>query len=114
MADMMNAREAAFLWGMSDRRVAVLCKSGRIEGAIKQGRNWLIPANTPKPEDRRVKTGAYQKAAPRRKVRCHSLLPLPIGISDYRNGVDRQVSDVFKRADDKMYENKQELKNLDY
>ena len=84
MADMMNAREAAFLWGMSDRRVAVLCKSGRIEGAIKQGRNWLIPANTPKPEDRRVKTGAYQKAAPRRKVRCHSLLPLPIGISDYR------------------------------
>ena len=84
MADMMNAREAAFLWGMSDRRVAVLCKSGRIEGAIKQGRNWLIPANTPKPEDRRVKTGAYQKVAPRRKARCHSLLPLPIGISDYR------------------------------
>lgn len=39
---------------------------------------------------------------------------IAIGISDYRYGVDRQVSDVFKRADDKMYENKQELKNLDY
>ena len=83
MANMMSAREAAFLWGMSDRRVAVLCKSGRIEGATKQGRNWLIPANTPKPEDRRVKTGAYQKTAPRPR------LPLPIGISDYRTASSR-------------------------
>ena len=39
---------------------------------------------------------------------------IAIGISDYRYGVDHQVGEVFKRADDKMYENKQELKNLDY
>ena len=83
MADMMNAQETALLWGMSDRRVAILCKSGRIPGAIKQGHKWFIPASTPKPEDRRIKTGVYQKSATR------TLLPLPIGISDYRTAASQ-------------------------
>lgn len=33
---------------------------GRIEGAVKFGRVWVIPVNSSKPEDRRVLTGKYK------------------------------------------------------
>lgn len=77
MADML-VKEAAKLWNLTERRVASLCKEGKIEGARKQGRTWLIPADTRKPIDNRVKSGAYKKTYRTAK------LPLPIGISDYR------------------------------
>ena len=78
MADTMFVKEAAKLWNISERRVSALCKNGKIVGAIKHGKSWLIPTNAEKPVDNRVKSGAYKK-----KVRP-SHLPLPIGISDYR------------------------------
>lgn len=78
MSDYMYVKEAAERWQISERRVSYLCKQGQIEGAVKNGRNWVIPADTQKPGDRRVKTGAYKKPD------SASLLPLPIGISDYR------------------------------
>ncbi len=34
------------------------------------------------------------------------------GMSDYREGVDRKVADVFARADELMYENKRTLKGI--
>ena len=34
----INISEAAEKWGISTRRVQVLCKNGRIEGAAKLGR----------------------------------------------------------------------------
>jgi len=43
-------------WEISDRRVRVLCNEGRIEGAVKIGRNWSIPADASKPADRREKS----------------------------------------------------------
>lgn len=78
MKDTMLVKEAAKLWGLTERRVASLCKAGRIKGAQKKGRSWLIPINAEKPTDNRVKSGAYIK--PDHSAR----LPLPIGISDYR------------------------------
>lgn len=42
-------------WDISQRRVAIYCKEGRIEGAVIKGRTWLIPENTEKPEDPRKK-----------------------------------------------------------
>ena len=74
----MTVQEAAELWGLTTRRVSTLCKNGQIAGVEKQGRSWLIPASTPKPADRRIRSGAYMK-----NVRPVNL-PLPIGISDYR------------------------------
>lgn len=35
----INISEAAEKWGISTRRVQVLCKNGRIEGAAKLGRS---------------------------------------------------------------------------
>lgn len=40
-------------WGITSRRVAVLCEQGRIEGVVKKGKTWLIPYDSVKPEDAR-------------------------------------------------------------
>ena len=50
----MTIQEAAALWSLSERRVQVLCSSGRIEGAAMFGRQWAIPAYASKPVDARV------------------------------------------------------------
>ena len=69
MAEMISVREAAVRWNITERRVATLCKNGRIAGAKKQGNRWLIPADTQKPADQRLKTGA------RRSCPCPSACP---------------------------------------
>ena len=38
-------------WNISSRRIGVLCTEGRIDGAIKKGKMWLIPADAEKPTD---------------------------------------------------------------
>lgn len=78
MAGTMLVKEAAECWDLTERRVASLCKEGKIPGVQKQGRTWLIPVDAQRPVDNRVKTGAY------RKKKHPTDLPLPIGVSDYR------------------------------
>lgn len=78
MPDTMFVKDAAKLWNISERRVSTLCREGKIVGAKKQGKSWLIPIDAQKPADARVKSGIYKKAA------RPTNLPLPIGISDYR------------------------------
>ena len=47
--------ELAEKWKISARRIGVLCSEGRIEGAIKKGKTWLIPFNSKKPDDARLR-----------------------------------------------------------
>lgn len=47
-------------WKISERRIRVLCESGRIPGAVKIGRNWSIPQEAIKPFDDRIKKEIYQ------------------------------------------------------
>ncbi|MDD3138197.1 MAG: DNA-binding protein [Lachnospiraceae bacterium] len=43
-------------WKISQRRVAILCKEGRVQGAELIGNRWFMPADAEKPADpRRVK-----------------------------------------------------------
>lgn len=49
----MSAREAADKWGISQRRVAVLCSENRIDNATMVGNMWIIPAAAEKPIDAR-------------------------------------------------------------
>lgn len=77
MTEMISVREAAVRWNITERRVATLCKNGRIAGAKKQGNRWLIPSDTQKPADQRLKTGDFRKTERAPK------LPLPIGVSNY-------------------------------
>lgn len=48
--------ELSKVWGISPRRIALLCNQGRVDGAIKKGNTWLIPEGVKKPKDPRKKT----------------------------------------------------------
>ena len=83
MSSMMTVKEVASLWNIPDSLVTRYCRAGRIEGAVKQGRSWLIPANACKPLDlRRSGNDADQKKKEKK-------LPLPIGVSDVRVACDQ-------------------------
>lgn len=75
---MKTCKEMALIWNISVRAVSSLCKSGRIPGAVKNGKNWEIPDNAQKPVDGRISTGEYSK-----REMTTARKPLPIGISDY-------------------------------
>lgn len=49
----MSIKEISEKWQISDRRIRLLCSKGRIEGAVKIGRNWSIPEDAVKPFDAR-------------------------------------------------------------
>jgi len=51
----ITTKEASLKWGISDRRIRILCNEGKIEGAIKFGRNWSVPFDAMKPIDNRTK-----------------------------------------------------------
>jgi len=51
--DYISAREAADKWGISQRRVAVLCAKQRIPQATMIGNMWVIPSTAVKPIDAR-------------------------------------------------------------
>ena len=55
--DYMKVKEAAEKWGVSPRRIQAMCAAGRIEGVVRFGRDWMIPKNTPQPQDGRTKSG---------------------------------------------------------
>ena len=61
MNHVITLKEAAEKWGISERRIRILCTEGRVEGATKMGPMWVIPADSVKPEDKRVKSGKYIK-----------------------------------------------------
>ncbi len=49
----ISTKEASERWHISDRRIRALCGEGRIEGAVKIGIYWSIPADAVKPVDAR-------------------------------------------------------------
>ena len=53
--------EIGKLWGLSSRRVGVLCAEGRIPDVQKAGNTCLIPEGSIKPTDARIKSGRYIK-----------------------------------------------------
>ena len=55
MMEYLTTTELSRIWNISSRRIGILCTDGRIEGAIKKGKMWLIPVNAQKPADARFK-----------------------------------------------------------
>ena len=45
----IQAEEIAKRWNVSIRQVQILCKAGKIDGAIKFGTTWAIPEDAVKP-----------------------------------------------------------------
>ena len=59
--DFMPVSKVAEKWGISERRIQVLCGEGRIDGAFRIGKAWIIPSDAKKPADARIKSGQYIK-----------------------------------------------------
>lgn len=59
----LDVRETAKRWGITERRVTLLCRSARIKGAKKSGKAWLIPNNTELPPDGRTKAASNSEKA---------------------------------------------------
>lgn len=74
---MKSSEQFAIEWKLSKRTINDLCNKGKIPGAIKKGKKWLIPDDAVRPADGRVSSGKYVK----KKNTHHKYLP--IGISDY-------------------------------
>ena len=75
---MKTCKEKALEWGISDRSVNNMCKTGKIPGVMKEKAVWKIPDDASRPVDKRVTSGKYIKRELQEEIK-----PLPIGISDY-------------------------------
>lgn len=53
----IKVSEAAEKWGLSPRRVRLLCSQNRIDGVVQKGKLYMIPENAPKPIDARTLKG---------------------------------------------------------
>lgn len=83
----LSAFEIAKIWKVSSRMVAYYCESGRIEGAVKKGKTWLIPENAKKPADRR-------------RTKEKLKMELPYMQAEDINQADRErVKDIYKISD---------------
>ena len=54
-----SVNELASEWGLTPRRIRTLCAEGKIEGAFKFCRDWMIPRDATRPVDGRMKNGEY-------------------------------------------------------
>ena len=57
----LSIAQTAERWGISTRRIQILCGEGRVPGAIRIGTVWGIPEDAEKPADARIKNGKYIK-----------------------------------------------------
>lgn len=76
----MTVKQAAEKWGLSDRRVRILCAEGKIPGAFQEGRGWKIPMDAVKPADGRFKsTESLLNIIDRKKTELDACRPLTEG-----------------------------------
>lgn len=61
MFEYISAKEVAEKWGISERRIQKLCEEKRIDGVVRFGHAWAIPAEAEKPTDGRRKQETVQK-----------------------------------------------------
>ena len=53
--------QASEKWEITERQVQAMCKSGKITGAIRLSKLWLIPKDEPRPIDGRTKQAKQQR-----------------------------------------------------
>lgn len=56
----LSIKEFSEKWGISTRRIQVLCNQNRINGAKRIGNMWVIPRENQKPVDARIKTSSQK------------------------------------------------------
>lgn len=58
---LVTAAEYAKLHDKQSAIIRRFCQAGRIDGAIKKGKTWLIPENSPYPSDERYKSLIFEE-----------------------------------------------------
>jgi hypothetical protein len=58
----MTVKETSELWGISKRRVQILCANGKVSGVERLGNLWVVPKGTSKPPDGRKTNGRKSQA----------------------------------------------------
>ena len=76
----MTVKQASEKWGISDRRIRVLCSEGKIPGAYQADRGWKIPMDARKPADGRYKSKeSILEQIDRKKAELDTRRPLTAG-----------------------------------
>lgn len=76
----ITAKQASEKWGISDRRIRILCSEGKVPGAYQEGRSWKIPADAKKPVDGRYKSKeSILQQIDRKKIELDGRRPLTAG-----------------------------------
>jgi hypothetical protein len=102
----ISVKEASKKWGISERRIRILCSEGRVDGVIRSGWAWNIPSTAQKPGDGRkirhvknfdLRTGSIN-FTPLNNIR-ESLKTMDIEkndfISYFNSSVNRYLSSIF-------------------
>lgn len=71
----MRVSKAAEKWGISDRRVRVLCAEGKIPGVVRKGNLYMIPENAQKPLDGRKSRAGVLAEVKQKLERLNQLRP---------------------------------------
>ena len=50
----LKVSDVAKKWGLSTRRIRLLCAQGRVAGVVRKGNLYYIPADAPRPKDART------------------------------------------------------------
>lgn len=61
--DYISIKQLSEKWGISTRRIQILCRDGRVPGAMRIASTWAVPVDAEKPKDARIKSGRYIKTA---------------------------------------------------
>ena len=71
----MTVKQASEKWGISDRRIRVLCSEGKIPGAYQERRGWKIPIDAEKPADgiSQRKASLHRSTARRKSLMAEDL-----------------------------------------
>lgn len=60
--DYISIKQLSEKWRISTRRIQILCRDGRIPGAMRIASTWAAPVDTQKPKDAKIKSGKYVKS----------------------------------------------------
>ena len=77
--DYIKVSQAAEKWGISARRVRLLCAQGKIDGVIRKGNLYMIPENATKPLDGRSNKKNVLLDIQRKREKLAQMRPLTQG-----------------------------------
>ena len=77
----IKAKELSARWGVTPRRINQLCTEGKLPGAYKEGKFWMIPDDVDRPDCLRENRNLYVRED---SVVYNRKRPCPVGITSYK------------------------------